>query len=879
MITAIVGFKENSSKINSGKQVQNNPIYNKQFKGGSINLKQSKQISFKGKFLNIDKNLLGDVSSNLGKKSTRIAEEALDSIKSAIRKIIRKNELPFTEKPLIAASVGDKSIIETSYTLLADDKVPEAYKKVIRKGLAELEVLNKTPQHLTENSAKNLDKANQAAKWAKQDVIDLTEASETRIENSGHNVEYGDIDEKTGELTRIGQSKINNPKHALHYHDDFNTNPHNLNDHSHQVYFGSSGSNVESTGMDDFLNGSHNAGSFDFMSNPQGIGTDLTDLSLEMPGLNGLGTEALEYSTNTLETFSGVVEKHSVLTGVLEGVSDIAEKLDNPVLQGVLAEVLPGTKFLKPAKDAIDGKFDKAIVGTMTRAGEFFIAPVKLAWAGLGGLAGTISRLAGNKGKGTGFFGGINASSKMWARGREAVERFILDEEKVDPLEIARKQRKAYEEGTEQIVNGIKQRTNENIDKITEAYRPHIDNAQKMENITNQSVQTAANETIFYQEQSKVVEGQLPIITQAIDDRLQKLQEVRKQIEESHKAIIDDLTKKIEGAIKHENTGLQEELNLKLAEIQKIQRAEMDEITKDIKDLIQSSNVFEKIYNKENSKGFGRIAGYQEQINFLLDHFGTPIALERLGKTADVPGGILFFGPQGSGKTTFAEAFADQLGCKLVKISPKLDAKTNWVNLEKTAKEAQEYFQKYKIRTVILINEFNDFASNEPKKGFMKIIDSIPSVGVGDINVKLKKFIDECSGKYHCTIFATTNYPERINSELLSSGELYKVGLPPANKENAAAVLKYYAEDFAEGDIDYDELAELIVKNKSHEAFSNSRICSVVMDVIKADKNKARKITQADLRQSIISKGADISREDLELFNGQLDYIAKLSNK
>lgn len=41
--------------------------------------------------------------------------------------------------------------------------------------------------------------------------------------------------------------------------------------------------------------------------------------------------------------------------------------LDNPVLEGVAAELLPGTKFLKPGKDLIDGDYEKATVGTLTR--------------------------------------------------------------------------------------------------------------------------------------------------------------------------------------------------------------------------------------------------------------------------------------------------------------------------------------------------------------------------------------------------------------------------------------------------------------------------------------------------------------------------------
>jgi len=853
MITAISSSKEKSLSIN-----KNN--YTKQYIDTPINPASLNRIAFKGNLTKVGKNLLGDVGNNLGKKIMRLSEESLDSIKTIIRKITKENDLPFTTKSIVAATAGDESIISKALKLLADPQVPESNKSVIRDKLAELRVMQKTPQNLTPNSATNLDLANMKAEWAKNDVIKLAGDSEAAIEKAGHSVGYGDVDPKTGKLTYGGQQKVNHPNKSLHHHDDFDNNPDNLtNNHHSTTSFRGDG-----------------ATAFDPVSDTHSLGTDLTS---GKPDLKGLGNSAWADSTNAFEGLSEMAGRHDALAGALDGITNLTDHLDNPILQGTLAEVLPGTKFLKPGKDLIDGKIEKAVVGTSTRLTEIVIAPVKLAWAGLGGIAGSISRLAGNKGKGTGFFGGVNAASRMWGKGREVVEDFILDETKADPLALAKKQREAYEQGTNQIVNDIKKKGDENVSKITEAYRPHIDNAQKAANRANQTTQMAAKETVFYQEQSKVVEGQLEVITKAIDVRLQKLQEAQKQMAENHKTLIDDLSKKLEEAKMQHNTKLQEELNLKLEEMQKAQKAEMNEITKDIKALMQSSSIFEKIHNKANVKGFGRIAGYQEQINTLLDHFGAPIALERIGKTADVPGGILFFGPQGNGKTTFAEAFAGQLGCRLIKISPELNAKTNWNNLEKVAKQAQELFQQDGTRTVILINEFDNFASNDSKNGLKKVLDAISPAGVGDINVKLKKFIEECSKKYHCTVFATTNFPERISSELLGSGEFYKAGLPPANIADASAVLRHYAEDFAEAGINYDELAEQILKNQPNEAFSNSKIKSVVMDLIKADKNKTRKITQEELRKSIESKGADISKQDLELFNKQLEHVGKLSKK
>ena len=45
---------------------------------------------------------------------------------------------------------------------------------------------------------------------------------------------------------------------------------------------------------------------------------------------------------------------------ITEQLGHVADMLDNPVLEGVAAELLPRTKFLKPGKDLIDGDYEKA---------------------------------------------------------------------------------------------------------------------------------------------------------------------------------------------------------------------------------------------------------------------------------------------------------------------------------------------------------------------------------------------------------------------------------------------------------------------------------------------------------------------------------------
>ncbi len=101
MITAVSNFKQNSLNKNNS----NNNLDNLRRTGFNKNnsSQQSVQISFKG--LNgskIGKNILDDIASNMGKKVTRFTEEMVESTKILFRKLKGQEELPFSEKPIMA---------------------------------------------------------------------------------------------------------------------------------------------------------------------------------------------------------------------------------------------------------------------------------------------------------------------------------------------------------------------------------------------------------------------------------------------------------------------------------------------------------------------------------------------------------------------------------------------------------------------------------------------------------------------------------------------------------------------------------------------------------------------------------------------------------
>lgn len=259
-------------------------------------------------------------------------------------------------------------------------------------------------------------------------------------------------------------------------------------------------------------------------------------------------------------------------------------------------------------------------------------------------------------------------------------------------------------------------------------------------------------------------------------------------------------------------------------------------------------------------KGLEKIAGYQDQKDILINHVARPIELEKLGKPVIVPNGVMFFGPKGVGKTAFVEAFAEQLGCRLVKIQNFYEDEKNLHGLKAEAQKAKEHFEKTHIRTILQIDGFEEFAPRDsrmigPMKGFMDVV----------------------SKDYHCTVLATTNHLEELDYMLLKPGRFeIKMALHPANKENAADILKHYAADFADESVNYEELAKHIVGVQPEEAFSNSGIKNVVNRCVKNIEEAGRKITHTDLLKSIQEIGPDITKQALELFREQLHYIRNL---
>ena len=239
------------------------------------------------------------------------------------------------------------------------------------------------------------------------------------------------------------------------------------------------------------------------------------------------------------------------------------------------------------------------------------------------------------------------------------------------------------------------------------------------------------------------------------------------------------------------------------------------------------------------NSGFKSLAGYINEKMELQTGFIDKLDDEKAGKylANKLPNAILFYGPTGCGKTTFAKALAQEADCNFVILScsgKQKEKEKQFMNklfgyidedgTEHTgiADTAQQNFLKTGKRTIVLIDEFDRFFGKDVSPKFIN---------------GLKGFMNKCSEENHITFFLTSNIPQKIPYELRNSHRIgITVNLDPPDKNNAKDVMEYYLNNIPKEEINYDKILNEIFKYAPDEIYSNSHlksICDIAIEEIK----------------------------------------------
>lgn len=152
-----------------------------------------------------------------------------------------------------------------------------------------------------------------------------------------------------------------------------------------------------------------------------------------------------------------------------------------------------------------------------------------------------------------------------------------------------------------------------------------------------------------------------------------------------------------------------------LAKSMKLQaeKKESDQVLKTLDEDIAARRKYINSINEENTrrlkiengKGWARIAGENEEHGIglikkqLEENFINKLSLEKKGMEVSMPNGILFYGPKSTGKTYFADAFAQQAKCNYIEVDTSLPDYKVVEDVEMALKESKELYENTKERS------------------------------------------------------------------------------------------------------------------------------------------------------------------------------------
>lgn len=518
-------------------------------------------------------------------------------------------------------------------------------------------------------------------------------------------------------------------------------------------------------------------------------------------------------------------------------------------------EFLRLLKFIEPLNDLLNGKTDAAQAKFIARIAEYspIIALAKsgnLLW---GGIKGSVLAIKGIESDHTGFLKGYQKAFSNWRKGRKEIEQDLMEanepKKKLTKDEEFELFKKKYDKKQKIIKKWVTDRNTEyNIhkQKCKAIYDKNLVKDSIITSTFFKIFQEEKNRNLFYETQLKNITSNNIFDIETVQNDLINLQNEQKNI----KLFFDNYVKNLEKSFAYLNDKklIKQKINETCQNVQKFYESQQCKLNNEINKIYNIILLHKIMKIKTNNIGFNKIAGYQEIKNELKQIFITPIKRINTKMRSEIPNIILFYGPKGCGKSLFVKALEDETKSNVIEIESTLNSKIDYENLINAIKIANTNYEKNKTHTIIKIEEIDSFMN-----------DSL-------MHSDYEKLLSLFKKNNNYTILATTNFPSKINSQILSLNKFTKIFIAPANKKNLSEVLSYYISDFADNSINYDKLLQHIINIAGNDFYSNAKIASSIQKGIKTIYVKNGKLNQNDFLNILSEVKPDIKKEIINLY-------------
>ena len=546
-------------------------------------------------------------------------------------------------------------------------------------------------------------------------------------------------------------------------------------------------------------------------------------------------------------------------------ISDIGDTLGNEFVSEVetightiadipLLESVYGLSLLIKAKDPLvdlkNGRLKNAGIRTVVRAVDtFLLLPFKQVRALAGGLKGTWLSIKGIESKQTGFINGYKDGLSKWVKGRRIVEEYAINPDKFDKpssAEAYEALKQAESDAISEWQAKIAAKSNEVGAKLNEWCERNIAYHEFMRNNFSDIISNENQRNEFYTTQLDNIIQNYDIDVQTIQKDLELMQNEQQKLEIMYNQYIENLKSSLAGL--NDDSLISQKIENMSADIKKYYKTRQQVLATEIAKINNLLFINNKLQCKKSLNGMDKLAGYSDIKSNLRQIFVNPIKKLNAGINAEIPNMILLYGPKGCGKSMLANAVEEETKCNVINIDISLDTKLDEQALKNAILASKDNYDNTGTHTIIRIEEIDNLLSG------VKLNDSL----INNFNSLAKE--------NHCTIIATTNHPIEINKELLPKNNFSTIYISPAKKDDIIEIFEYYASDFADKTVDYDELAQQILDIAYDDAYSNAQIGGLIKKGIKMRFMHNGKLSQQDFIEILNESYPDIKEEVLKSY-------------